>query len=748
MQCIKSASEFFFFSYFVSFLKFQNPFYRISEQISLQRTMLLWLIPVQRGIRVRKPPPLWCVRSIYMASKPRKRSPPPPPPVSTKLFDWQKQESRKQQKQLQEQLAKIQKYSSQLQTYIARMDQKKAEEKAIPKDLALDRPADEKDIATVEEFLSLPEDEVAPAGKERPSLFATASSTLSLPAEITERLGTAVVNISSKNPKDQNWGAIVKALYYGNGLTGLNVGHANTLIRNIPLGQRSNLMPIIHEMMSEANIEPSKLTLDLTMAAYAHEGHTTVVEAFLQEMQQRGFEPTHYSYAHLLKSLGKNNDLERSSAVLKEMQQRGISPSFKTVTTLLQTCIRVKDYNQAFDLFDMLKFLSTETQPDIRVYNSLLLAAAKRNRIEKVLDLYKELTTRPTDPLQPNAETYNTLVYACAKDSRTHLLGWKFLLEMQSKRCVADRKAMNSLLYLCGKSGEIMFARMLFKQLCANEATYPDSFMLNCLFNAYSKFSPGYVSPVMTSALGPQIRSSFLFMPDQGTSLGKKLPPFLPLTILTSREQVLAESRAILQYYKTHRLELITERSIYGYLGVAFELKDVEEFKRRYNEETFFDSDSNSPGVIGETDLIVHSSVGVPRTKYSFELAMKAAVRGADLAFGSEVWAERGKWRHSKAFQKLSRKERIESDFHFAREMVSLLALCGETKEALNIIKSTVNQFEWRKHHVPILIEKAVKTEDTVLQDNIASVLKFYKRRHEAFSEFYEHNRTNPRARI
>lgn len=730
--------------------------------------MFPWSFVLQRGVKLKPRVHPWIQlqknlvltpgssRLIYISAKQRAAKRKKPTPVKKMINNENRyrKEMLGKKKELEARSFKVKKFASKLQKYIAALDHKKKEEKAA-EELDLDGPARDKEIDILEEYISLPESDTLQLPENSP-LTAKSSSAPFLPKQIVDRVGTAIVEVSSKDINKQNWGTVIKALYYGDGLAGLGTADVDKLILNIPLEQRSGLMSIINEMMMDSNIVPSKLTYDLIMAAYAHRGHTIVVEAFFEELKERGFKPDNFTYGHLLKSLGKNNDLENSSQVLREMQQNGINPSYKVTTTLLQTCIRVGDYKQAFDIFDMLKFLSSETQPDLRIYNSLLLAAAKQNRIEKVLDLYKEMTTRAIDPLEPNSETYNTLVYACAKDERTHVQAWHYLLEMQSKRYVADRKAMQSLLYLCGTTGEVMFSRALFKQLCTNNVTYPDAFMLNSLFVAYANYKPGNVSPVMASALGPKIRSSFFSQHDVTNDKDPdRRPPFLPVVLLSTKEQVLAESQAIFAFFKNYHPEIIVEKSIYGFLNVALKQGDIEEFKKRFDSETYCDI----PQTESKADITVSDSTtsmasllstsAVPRNKYLYDLAIAAAVEGKDLIFGGQVWEERGRWRRTQDFRKLSPQKRKEADFHFAQKMVGLLAVCGETEDALKIIKSTLKQFEWRKHHVPLLIEQAIRLDDTTLQDNISSILKFYKRRHEAFSEFYEqHNLHNSRSQI
>ncbi|ANB15005.1 Ccm1p [Sugiyamaella lignohabitans] len=703
----------------------------------------------------------------------------------------------KESKDFESRIKQIQAYTAVLRRYIAEKDEALVKEQAAEKEkLVVDSRASEKELESLEKALEIDSETdinrgiknskvQTPqlSGSEDPlpvklsglGLFANPASSVSLPASILSRLGNSVASISSSHSQDQNWLKVIHSLQTFGGLQGLAVGDVDKLIQNIPLDQRSSnqIMPLIHQMMAEANIKPSKLTLDLTMAAYAHKGETDQVELFMKQMQTDGFTPDVYTYGHLIKSYAKNRDLKNASLKLHEMQSLNITPSLQIYTTILQTCIRVNDFDEAFRVFDLLKYMSLETQPDLRIYNSLLLAAAKQHNIEKVLDLLAEMTTRPLNPLEPNAETYNTLIFACARDERTHIQAWKYLIEMKEKGFDIDRKSINALLYLCGETGEVLLARAMFRQLCTNPMSYPDSFAFNCLLNSYSNYKPGIFSPVMASELGTKIRSSF-FLNDHLASFSDpdasvSMPPFIPTTMLHSHVQVLAESKALFDFFTDFMPSMINAKVILTYLKVPFKLGYFKEFRSRYRDLTFFDKpeEADNRGILVEepeepeelenSDIstsdesavaIDRSFRAIPRNWNTYDLAIKAAVAAGNMNFAQKVWMERGLYRRTPAFKQLPEKVRKSSDFAFAQSMVELHTKCGDIDQALKLIRSTIKLFHWKKYQVADLINKIEEMEDEQSRKELIHLLASYHRAEQTSSQYYHIlDKHNPRPR-
>ncbi|CAN6675149.1 hypothetical protein TRVA0_097S00188 [Trichomonascus vanleenenianus] len=657
-------------------------------------------------------------RSIYMASRRRK-------PVDNVQEKRALAKDIQEEKELREGLKQLQAYNAALKRHIWEQDDEKMRKEIAEREgLKLDRSPSEKEVDDLTEFLSLPEEDKLGA-----KLFESAPK---LPQKLMERVGGQALVLMNQ----ERWAPVVRALYNNPmQLKDLTTGTVDSLLKAIPVSERANYAGIIKEMMDDAGIKESKFTMDLIMAGYADRGAVDVVRAFMKHMVEQGYRPDDFTYGHLLKALGKQKDLVNSAKVLREMQANGIEPSMRVCTTLLQTCIKVGDYKQAQDIFAMMKFLSTESQPDVRVYNSLMLAAAKEYNVDRVLDLFREMTTRPIDPLSPDVETYQTLIYACSRDLKTHVLAWKYVLELQQRKYPITRKLVNTIMYLCGSTGELSFARAMFRQLCGDPTSYPDALTLNSLFKAYANYKPGFISPVLlTSDLGNQIRSSFLFVTDAKSTNEYLTPPLLDTPLLRTPFLVIAESQAMFEFFKEHHPDCINDKNILTYLSIPARCRNFDEFARRYNSCTYIE-DPDSVEIVGEQ----HPGK-VCRNHHTYDLAISFCAENPSpktLEFAQKVWTDRGKWRKTRAFRELPQEQRKKSDFLFARGMIDVLAANELPSEACDILGSTIKLFPWRRHHLVNLINTVQKHEDFALLGKIEKLITNKKKREKGIWKEY-----------
>lgn len=620
-------------------------------------------------------------------------------------------------------LVQIERFTSALQKEIEWKDEQKLQAERLKE---VEKEVDDSAVDGILELMELPEGsdqapkKVQTIDEMKSTLFELPEEASKVPAVLVDKLGSQTVMQHVADTKNQDWqGLVARIQEVGGGLTGVSEEEFSKLVYAVPLDQRAQVLPVLHEMAWDAKLPISKRVYDNTMAGYAERGDTATVKAFLDQMSADGIQPDAYSYGHLLKSLGKNNDLKSSVKALRQMQSEGIPASLPLYTTLLQTCIKANDYAQAFDVFDMLKFLGTDVQPDRQVYNSVIFAAAKTHNIERVLDLYREMTNKG---ISPDADTYSNLIYACARSERTHVRAWELLLEMYDRGMPPSRKTLNTMLYLCGATGELSFARAIFRQLCASPESYPDAFSFTCLLTAYANYKPGFFSPVLSTAVGPKLRAAFFYNLDIPSSAPADItPPLLPSAMLTSVPQVLAESRALFTFFKELMMNqpdaltriqrpanLINPRTVYAYLTIPCKLNNEAEFRWRWTRETTVAVVANP--VDGQLDT------RTPRNHHMYTLAIGAyAQHGWTHSHAKGLWESRGEWRRNpeSVYRKeMTAAQRSQSDFIFAQNMVAYLAKVNLLADAVDIVKSTTKQFTWRKSHLLPLLEAAQTIED------------------------------------
>lgn len=527
------------------------------------------------------------------------------------------------------------------------------------------------------------------------------------------------------------------------------LGDVERLISSVPLKPRAQNIRKI-EMCIPVSLQ-SQFVKDHLMAGYAENGMLEDVRRLFDTC----LTPTLFSYGHLIKAVFKTGALpEEIFSIIKDLQSRNLEPGLPIMSSAIQSLIQHGRHKEAENLFDKMKYISVSSQPDLKLYNSMILSAAKQHNVNRCLDLIAEMRDRRPYPLQPNAETYNYAVAACAREPETQLKAWDLFLEARSLGFAPDQQSFRALLYLCGSSGELALARALIRNLSDISLRLVDSFTLNSLFLAYKHWQPG-ASKILSSPSGRRIRENLILGAnfDAGTLSQAPRLPLLPRTQL-DKHLILAESQALLEFCAdscpeilivANRASLATSPIVHNYLEIAMNLGDgIDEFKSRYLRFTRYAGESESqllaPEPAGATipcmttdpswkksEVYPHPNFSVDRGQYIYQIAIKAAIRFKSLNFGREVWTERGKWRRLAAFQSLSQAERNAADFRFARYVVELLAVCGNIEEAIMLVKSTQKLRKWKRHHLTSLIEACESLEDASSVTIIMNFLRSQK---------------------
>lgn len=504
-----------------------------------------------------------------------------------------------------------------------------------------------------------------------------------LPRSIMQKIGhNAGLALS---PQGRNWEIIISCLE-NTGLIGTEASDIEKFVAQIPVSHRLFLARRL-EKLTEG--KQTQFLKDKLMEAYALES-SYQVERILATCSQ----PTEYSFGHLAKALFRERqDPKVLANVIVRMKNAGLEPNLTVITTVVQSYIVVKQYDVAFKVFDNLKYASMETQPDTKLYNSMILVAAKEHNVNRALDLFNEMVSRPIDPLEPNEESYELLVYACARDPATHMKAWQLFMEMHERGIAASLKALHTLLYLCAKTGEVLICRALVRQMWAQGIL--DSFSLNCLFRSYGSTVPGRaMSPILETALGPKLRQHLLNQSTDGNHRGGL--PLLPVMIL-DKERLLAESNALVEFLSENSPELIKRwqdkwsPTIYSYIRMALELGDLPEFKRRMSTYT------------SENEKKLTN----PRSTEMLRLALLACAEFRDLPYAREIWEEHG--RHRETLPAIQRKA---ADRLIARDIVRILAVCGHVKEALKVVEQTKKRQKWRRRHLQVLYDVCAEHHD------------------------------------
>lgn len=533
----------------------------------------------------------------------------------------------------------------------------------------------------------------------------------------------------------------------------------NSLMTSIPVDIRAQFLPQIEEWISKRGVTPSAITYGQVMLGYAEEGNVEKVEERFRQMVDNDITPTVHTYAHRLKACDKRGDLKQAMEIFEDLKLAqklyGIRPNQVIFTTLISTSLRNHKVELASQIFEYMKYASLETQPTAQTYNSLITASAIRSNTERALDLFEEMKNKSV----ANVRTYQSLILACLRQEKYYLKAWELLLELREQHSESfySRHTLVVVFQAGAVTGDLPFLRSLYKQLCMSPDTYPDAILTQLLMQAYARYDT-QARPVASSALratwgrlyggnAQEMMRGFLF-PDirgmmelQETHPGM-MPPFLPTSTIPSlsfdRKSIIAESKAIFQFLKTNKPQLLDSLTATDYLKAGARHRDFREFLRRYNEVSVGAGDVEG-ALTSPSDMKTYSArqkkpqrydsqsqfAPVLRTDAHFFIALNAvqadciadpterdpnlrhALRRLTpvevddrLNFAQDVWVERGQWRKTEAYRNKYKSEalQISADYNFALKIINALAALKQLGEAATILASTPPTFNWQRH--------------------------------------------------
>jgi len=438
-------------------------------------------------------------------------------------------------------------------------------------------------------------------------------------------------------------------------------------------------------------------------------------------------------------------------------------------TSLIKTCINREELDTAWQIFDLIKYRSSETAPDVSTYSLMIHACAMRGEAEKALDLFRHMVD--TRGLEPDEQVYDSLIHACAVRKDYFLDAWKYAIEMRDKGMKVARRTLNHLLQACGKNGDLTRARLLMRLMMSSPSPefQPDERSFQGLLRAYAtaKWKPG----VRKKAV-PQ-EAFLLPNPNANNRAGSGFGeqeieglPFLQGSVLTTRKEILSEARQLLHYIIEYKPWLYSTKILNAYLDVCYVQYGNRELRRVYLEyysslnpgkEAEYDEfdfpstkaeadnppglstnlppeDDNSPNP--STDSSPDSASEDKKPKYmprrnihTFEIALEYARKQGATGFARKVWADRMAYCLTQEYWDLFISVRQRLDFTAEKLMVQTLAKGGLLREALDRLKVLQYEYDWTKEDLKPVYDKAREMDDIEAVMEIRGILKLDDRR-------------------
>lgn len=695
-------------------------------------------------------------RAKKVASKPKPISRPEPQPMKKEVSKAEQVQRLQHSKRLRE----FEKLTRSVNSYLVRKETLGEKSPST----SLDDPADEV-YQSVREKPVIQKSSISKA-ISAPSSFDPLKSTLSslavdLPEPIQERLGLSLKYLVNK--EHQDWDVVLRQLEHEGGFKGLIERDVRKLVYAIPRPQLHTVFPKIEELLGAAGMQKSPKIINAYMKSVIHRGTVNltemkVIEECVEHMRRltKKGSLSRETYEILVEAYGKNSNIKRVNEIITEMKELGLEPLKNVYSNVLATCVyKTKSHEAAVQLFDSMKFFSQKTRPSTREYQDIIVSHVNNNDIEKALDLYQEMIL---EKVEINQNIVVALARGCFNREEYRVRAWDFMFEVHRRDWTPTVQTAEYMLYLALRDGDLPLARSLYQQLNLAGNTSPRSFSF--LLLAYANASLEDKTPmILYNESGRLFRHNIINQTELNPNVDdpKKALPFLPKFFFDTFDEVLAESSAVMAHTMMVNRQFVNTESINTFLNVAANIGSLDEFKDRLELFTYLDREgvpavrsiiepedanieenenetqvtkvSNSKAIAKSPILqqLVESSAGrykVPRNTITYLIALKAAAKHKNFNLAQTMWTERGLYRKSVHWNKLTRQEKDRLDFDFAVAMVNALTQLGLFDDALAIIVSTEYQFKWKRHHFSQLYKEAVEIGNSKITQTLRGIAK------------------------
>lgn len=187
-------------------------------------------------------------------------------------------------------------------------------------------------------------------------------------------------------------------------------------------------------------------------------------------------------YLGIIRTFGESNQLGRALNVLKLMKDGNISPNVFHISSLIQACRRVGQWEIAIEIFK--KMPSMDLIPNTVVYNSLLATLADANQTSLALELLESMTM---EKISKDSFTYLSFIRCCGRSGL-----WKNAISlfesMRSEGITQNTIVLNAVLNACANNREWKSAWDIFSntgvyKVSRDKISY--SILLTALGNAF-----------------------------------------------------------------------------------------------------------------------------------------------------------------------------------------------------------------------------------------------------------------------
>ena len=224
----------------------------------------------------------------------------------------------------------------------------------------------------------------------------------------------------------------------------------------------------------KTNIVPNDVTFNSLIDVYVSQKNMEKVVQFVNLMNEYKIFPDNYTYTTIIKGLNKNSLMKSNSNNISINLNNPININSNNTNGVFSN-----ELNLAFHLFNQVKMIS---KPDEILYNCVMDACLRFNKIDKMLEMYEEMIK---EGIKPSSITCGIVIkaYGMKGDLNSAL---NIYYKMKKENIEISNITYGCLINACIKNNDLNKAFELYESL-KHESYEMNTILYTTLIKAYTK---------------------------------------------------------------------------------------------------------------------------------------------------------------------------------------------------------------------------------------------------------------------
>ncbi|KAK1322560.1 Pentatricopeptide repeat-containing protein [Acorus calamus] len=248
------------------------------------------------------------------------------------------------------------------------------------------------------------------------------------------------------------------------------------------IGWTERAFRLFLKLVRSESYKPNVRTYTAMICGYCSEGKINRAEMLLTRMREQGIAPNTNTFTTLIDGHCKSGNLDRAFELMKEMTGEGLLPNIWTYNAVMDGLCKKGRVHEAYKLLE--SGVARGLKADLVTYTILMSEHCKRDDMKRAMDLFDKMA-ESTDS-QPDIHTYTTLIAALCKKRRT-ADGERLFERALSIGLVPTKQTFTALISGHCRDGNASSALKVFERMTSEHGCAPDSVTYGALISGLCK---------------------------------------------------------------------------------------------------------------------------------------------------------------------------------------------------------------------------------------------------------------------